>query len=98
MRKDLGTCEGLNHDPTDLDLINILHLRPGDTIQKHFGSSTNWIKYRRTLLWHGEAIAVWSCTSTLSHSPNDWKEPIESARPCAWTGMSGDWQKIEVKE
>jgi hypothetical protein len=90
----------INHDPTDLDLINILRLRPGDTIQKHFGSSTNWIKYRRTLLWHGEQIAVWSCTSSSSssHSPNDWKEPIESARPCAWTGMSGDWQKIEVKE
>ena len=78
--------------PTDLDLINTLRLRPGDTIQLRHGSDKTWTERRRTLLWHGEQVAVWSATSRWSwRKPLEWTEPIETAVPCG-----GGWQKVNA--
>jgi hypothetical protein len=79
--------------PTDLDLINTLRLRPGDTIQLRHGSDKTWTERRRTLLWHGEQVAVWSATSRWSWGkPVKWTEPIETATPC----RDDNWRKVDA--
>ena len=79
--------------PTDLDLINTLLLHPGDTIQLRHGSDKTWTERRRTLLWHGEQVAVWSATSRWSWGkPVKWTTPTETANPCG----TGDWRKVDA--
>lgn len=80
--------------PTDFDLIDTLRLRPGDSIEKLDGSPKgNWVQTRRTLLWQGDEIAVWSATSRWSwRKPLEWSAPIETANPCG----TGDWQKVDA--
>lgn len=77
---------------SDIDLINSMRLRPGDTILLRYGSDKTWTECRRTLLWHGEQVAVWSATSRWSwRKPLEWTEPIETAVPCG-----GGWQKVDA--
>lgn len=78
---------------TDIDRIDQMRLRPGDTIEmrREFPNG-NWYEDRRTLLWHGEEVAVWAIQSRYNQRPK-WSDPYESASP---VGNYGDWRKVEL--
>ena len=78
---------------SDLDRIEQMRLRPGDTItmRQQFPRGP-WVEYRRTLLWHGEHLAVWA-SSTRNNNQPEWSEPRETASP---VGSYGDWRKEEA--
>ena len=78
---------------TDIDRIEQMRLRPGDTIEtrQQFRRGP-WVEYRRTLLWHGEEVAVWAIQSRREQRP-EWSDPRESASPI---GSYGDWRKVEL--
>lgn len=78
---------------TDIDRIEQMRLRPGDTIEmrQQFPRGP-WVEYRRTLLWHGEQIAVWASSTRNNNRPN-WSEPHETA---STVGAYGEWRKVEA--
>lgn len=76
---------------TDIERIESMRLRPGDTIEMRLAYPRGpWSEYRRTLLWHGEQIAVWQ-TSTRQKD-GEWSDPRETASP---VGSYGDWRKVD---
>ena len=78
---------------TDIDRIEQMRLRPGDTIEmRHQFPSGPWVECRRTLLWRGEQVAVWACSNRNGCQPV-WPEPQETASP---VGAYGDWRKVEA--
>lgn len=78
---------------TDIGRIEQMRLRPGDTIEmrQNFPSGS-WVEYRRTLLWHGEQIAVWACSNRHDRRP-EWSEPFETA---SRVGAYGEWRKVDL--
>ena len=78
---------------TDIDRIEQMRLRLGDTIEtRQQFPIGRWVEYRRTLLWHGEQIAVWAIQDRESHLP-EWSDPYESASPVE---SYGDWRKVDL--
>lgn len=77
---------------TDIDRIEQMRLRPGDTIEMRQQSPRGrWVEYRRTLLWHGERVAVWACSNRNDRRP-EWSEPIETADT---VGAYSGWRKVD---
>ena len=78
---------------TDIERINTMRLRPGDTIELRLDfPAGGWIEYRRTLLWHGELVVVWA-SSTRNHFQQEWSAPRETASPI---GGYGEWRKVDL--
>jgi hypothetical protein len=84
---------------TDLQLIDQMRLRPGDTIEHRQDFPKGpWAEYRRTLLWVGNELAVWEY-STRNNASLKWSEPHECAshvgvRTEDWP--EDHWQKVDV--
>jgi len=74
------------------DKCRAMGLQVGDTIEGKEGDEkgTWWNVTRLTLLWLGDAIAVWSETS-ISHMSDEWSPPVESGN---WSLDYRGWRKV----
>lgn len=76
---------------TAAEQCRALGLNVGDTIEGTEHAAGWWSTARLTLIWCGEAVAVWS-VRTMNNAQPEWSQPREMTN---WNLAYRDWRKVE---